>query len=93
MFVSLNTRNISCAFNQQTTSCLLKNSIHDKIKHSYFSKTQARAVCCASDVTDTNTKWLAYKVLYYMILKYLLKYKYTKEVVSEIDIIANLWIQ
>ena len=49
----------------------IKNPIHEKIKYSDFSKTQARAVCCTSDVIKTQFKLLARKTWNYVILEYL----------------------
>ena len=42
--------------------CSLQNTIHEKIKYSYFSKTQAIAVGCASYVIKKQGKSLAQKV-------------------------------
>ena len=69
--------------------CSLQNPIHDKIKYSDLSKTQARAVRCASDVMKKHIKLLSQKTCNSVILEYFLKYKVMKEVVLEMDIITT----
>ena len=42
--------------------CSLQNTIHENIKYSFFFKTQARYVCCESDVMKTQIKLLSQKM-------------------------------
>ena len=55
--------------------CLLLSSIHYNIKYSYFSGTQSRAVMRASDVMNTQIKFISHKICHYFILEYLFKDK------------------
>ena len=63
------------------------NSWEDQVFR--FSKTQARAVMCASGIMKTQIKLLAHKIWHSMILEYSLRDKYTNEFVSAMDIISN----
>ena len=68
----------------------LQNPIHENIKYSHLSKTQERAVHCATDVIKTQIKLLANKTWHSTMLENFLKDKSTKEVLSEMDIITTL---
>ena len=68
----------------------LQKPIHNKIKYSYLSKTQAIYVCCESGMLKKQIKLLTHKTWHFVILEYFLKDKAIKEVVSEMDIITNL---
>ena len=59
--------------------CSLFSPIHKKIKYSDSSKTKSRAIRSANDVMKSQIKLFSNKTWNSIILKYLLKYKYTKE--------------
>ena len=50
--------------------CSLKKPIHEKIKHSDFSKTWAISDLRASDVVKTQVKWLNHKTWNSAILEF-----------------------
>ena len=62
--------------------CSLQIPIHDKIKYSYLSKTQANDVSNPSYIMETRIKLLAHRTWHYVILEYLPENKSMKEVVS-----------
>ena len=51
----------------------LKITIHEKIKYSHLSKTQAISVSCASDTMKIQIKLLSHKTCNYVILEYFLR--------------------
>ena len=67
----------------------IKKSIHEKINYSGFSKTRARAVCCAIYLMKAQAKLLVHKTWHYEILGIFLKDKDMKEVLSVMDIITT----
>ena len=62
--------------------CSLFSPIHENIKYSYLSKTQAIYVRRASGLMNSQIKLLAHKICNYVILEYFLKNKAMEEVVS-----------
>ena len=62
--------------------CSLFSPIQENIKYSDWSKTQSTAVKRARDVMKSQIKLVSNKTWNSVILGYLLKDKYTKEVVS-----------
>ena len=86
---SLLTLTSTSVTSKNNKGCLLFIPIHDKIKYSDLSEKQSRSVRCAIYLMKLQIKVLANKIWNYIILEYILKYKYMKEVVSSMDIIIT----
>ena len=64
--------------------CSLQDTIHENINYSDLSRTQARALYCEIDSMKTWIKFISH-----VILEYFHKYKATKEVSPEMNIITT----